>query len=133
MAAGVDSKWYLVHEVILDCTCDEETFFNAINVWLERPQVLNRRLVGSYFLQSFQTTKRDEILSRIFAMSDENGSIPREHLLQLQSNHENKVANSTSIPEDVLEIKIRTLIPRQSNKYKNVSEVIIQGKPSSLF
>ena len=127
MAAKSDSKWRLVHEVILDCTYDFKMFFNAVKIWIERPQVLNRRLVGSYVLQSFQTTKREQMLSSVYAMSEESAPISREKLLGLQNKFENIIGNDKSLEENALMVDIRTLLPRQSHKYKNVSEVIIQG------
>lgn len=127
MAAKSDSKWRLAHEVILDRTYDLKTFFNAIKIWIERPQVLNRRLVGSYVLQSFQTTKHEEILSSVYAMSEDSEPISREKLLGLQNKFENTIENDKGLEENALMVDIRTLLPRQSHKYKNVSEVIVQG------
>lgn len=127
MAAKSDSKWRLVHEVILDRTYDLKTFFNAVKIWIERPQVLNRRLAGSYALQSFQTTKHEQMLSSVYAMSEDNGPISREKLLGLQNKFESITGIDKSLEENALMVDIITLLPRQSHKYNNVSEIIIQG------
>ena len=117
-------SWFLVHKECLSKISAAEAFFNAVNIWIERPQVLNRRLLGSFILHSFLTSNYGNFLAKLFAMK-QSGTVLRETLLGLVKSHEEKVEEEN---KSVAEIIIRSLLPRESSKYCNVLEIIIQGR-----
>ena len=117
-------SWFLVHEECLSKIPSAEAFFNAVNTWIERPQVLNRRLLGSFILHSLSTSNYGNFLAKLFA-TKQSGTVLRETLLGLVKSHEEKVEEEN---KSVAEIKIRSLLPRESSKYCNVLEIIIQGR-----
>lgn len=117
-------SWFLVHEECLSKISTADAFLDAVNIWIERPQVLNRRLLGSYLLQTFLTSNYGNFLAKIFAMR-QSGPILRERLLGLVKIHEERVEEED---KSVAEVKIRSLLPRESSKYCNVLEIIIQGR-----
>ena len=116
-------KWFFVHEEILSKISTADTFFDAVKIWVERPQVVNRRLIGSYVLQSFLTSKYKDLLAQIFAMT-QSGEVLRENLLGLMQSYEGEIKEED---KHVVDVKIRSLLPRESSKYCNVLEMIIQG------
>lgn len=117
-------KWFFVHEEILSKISTADAFFDAVKIWVERPQVVNRRLIGSYILQSFLTSKYKDLLSQIFAMT-QSGKVLRENLLGLMQSYEGEIKEEN---KHVVDVKIRSLLPRESSKYCNVLEIIIQGR-----
>jgi hypothetical protein len=116
-------KWFFVYDEILSKISTADAFFNAVKIWIERPQVLNRRLVGSYIIQSFLTAKYSDLLAQIFAMT-QSGPVLRENLLSLMERYEGKIDEED---KSVVDLIIRSLLPRESSKYCNVLEMIIQG------
>ncbi|XP_071791006.1 probable tRNA (uracil-O(2)-)-methyltransferase [Asterias amurensis] len=43
------TKWLELKEI--KASCEEKTFLKAVEIWLQKPQVVNRRLAGAVFLQ----------------------------------------------------------------------------------
>lgn len=116
--------WFFVHEECLAKISTADAFLTAVDIWIERPQVLNRRLLGSYILHSFLTSNYENFLAKIFTMK-QSGPVLRESLLELVKSHEERVEEED---KSVAEIKIRSLLPRETSKYCNVLEIIIQGR-----
>ena len=113
--------WFSICEEVLSKISGVDAFYDAIKIWVERPQVLNRRLVGSYIIQSFLTAKCSDMFTKLLTMKE---TILREDMFSLieRCKEENK-----GIDKDVVEVKIRSLLPRESSKYCNVLELVIQG------
>ena len=118
--------WFLVHEEVLSKTSTTDVFFNALKIWIERPQVLNRRLLGSYIIQSLLTTKSSDLLAQIFSLI-RSEPVLREDLLSLVASYGREINYQNRNVDCVVDVKIRSLLPRESSKFCNVLEMIVQG------
>lgn len=116
-------EWDFVCEEMLGKPSTLEAFFNAINVWVERPQVINRRLTGSSVLQSFSTGSTSEFSSKIFQLAQDE-IITKNQLIGLSESCSSEVENFHN--NTITEVIIREIFPRETNKHKML-EVIVEG------
>ena len=124
--------WFLVYEEVLSKISTTDVFFNALKIWIERPQVLNRRLLGSHIIQSFLTTKCGDLLAQIFSLT-RSEPITKEKLLSLMTSFEEEIDDQDRSVGCLVDVKIRSLLPRESNKYCNVLEMVVQGSMRGLL
>lgn len=118
-------QWCSVYEETLSKLSTTNVFFNAVTIWIERPQVLNRRLIGSYILKTFKLAlKKCDFLAKISIMTRQNGNILKGDFMRIVESYEGEIKEGEN---GAVNVKLRSLLPRETNKHSNVLELIIEG------
>lgn len=112
-------------------------FRNAVKVWVEKPQVVNRRLCGVRIV--FRSIYLDECLNFIFSSSNELVNVKREtwcHSLKQQMQKilhvdvgkyaEDAKVGSNSFHSD-FELYIRELLPKAPERFGAIKDLVILG------
>ena len=106
---------------------DREGFNRALFVWIQKPQVLNRRLCGNKTICQFEMLLTSPV-SEIFNK--------RHHLVQLvkidstEEHIKNTMKNcfhKSEIDENSMKVILRDLMPKEMERYRTVRELIVIG------
>ncbi|KFM78948.1 hypothetical protein X975_04016, partial [Stegodyphus mimosarum] len=55
----MENKWIKVHEQIVNSESSTFDFWSGINVWVERPHIINRKLLAVEVLETWMISGKD--------------------------------------------------------------------------
>lgn len=123
LESSYEITWSKVHGIPLKCTFD--AFLDSVNVWIDKPHVVNRRLSGSLILKRGCLSRKScEDLMRF--ESTTVSKITAEDI----SSRIDKYLNSKDLVDEssAVEIILRRLLPRLMSKSDRLVEIVIIGK-----
>jgi len=148
-SCGIQVGWISVNSATT--TSDFNGFLKAVNVWIERPHVVNRRLMGAVIVQrtSVEYLTRKDLERSVKLLCDDQG----KYLFQGNGNKERKTTKHDDIyvitksdaegnesrgkenhsgarvcEEDRNTVIVRKLLPKQIDRKDAIFELVILGK-----
>lgn len=117
-----DILWENVQETPTTCTIPD--FFDSLQVWIDKPHVVNRRLSGSLVVK--HAFLPNENVDKIYKMLQHQNSISASCSVV------EELAVPASIREEehkggLAEVLLRRVLPRQMGKYRTLIELVIKG------
>jgi len=144
-SCGIQVGWISVNSATT--TSDFSGFLKAVDVWIERPHVVNRRLMGALIVQrtsvEYLTSKDLERSVKLLCDDQENGNKERRTTKHddiyvitksdaeanvLESRGKENHSGARVCEEDRSTVIVRKLLPKQIDKNDAIFELVILGK-----
>ena len=114
--SGSIEKW--LESASRDVTSDADGFLKAVQLYINKPHVVNRRICGAKEVADITTESIEETVKQLLVHF--NGEC--DYLLSVLSD---------CIPENThgeVQVIVQDLLPRQCEKHKTIRQLVIIGK-----